>query len=66
MSFKATAVVKKETKVDFKKPTKRFITRLCLCSTKTAKDTVFHVIWVSFVTLQLVKREAGVNARTIT
>ena len=36
--------------------------RLCPFSTETAKNTAFHVIWVSSVTFAvLLKREAGVT-----
>ena len=53
VSITATAVVKKETKVDPKKPQEKVhYASLCVLNEDGKKGTAFHVIWVSSVTLQ--------------
>ena len=67
MSIQATAVVKKETKGDPKKPEdKVHYASLCVLN-EDAKSTAFYVIWVSSVKLRFcsnVKRELHTNNYT--
>ena len=52
MGIKATAVVKKETKVDPKKPNEKAYYASLSVLNEDGKSTALHVIWVSSVKLR--------------